>query len=62
VTGSTGDDLFLTLNTLRQSGVLVVLFLIEANPDRAAVEARARAVGVALQVAWRDADVQAVRA
>jgi hypothetical protein len=62
VAGRTTDELFPALHKLRQVGLLVVLFLIEPNPDRAAVEARARAVGAALHVVWRAADLQALRA
>ncbi|HVA93127.1 MAG TPA: DUF58 domain-containing protein [Chloroflexota bacterium] len=62
IAGATSEELFLALHKLRQVGLLVVLFLVEPHPDVAAVEARARAVGVTLQVAWRDADMQAVRA
>jgi hypothetical protein len=62
VAGRTSDELFPALHKLRQVGLLVVLFLIEPNPDRAAVEARARAIGAALHVVWREADMQGVHA
>jgi hypothetical protein len=61
VTGMAGDELFLALNRLRQAGLLVVLFLIEPTGNVAAVEGRARAVGVALQPVWRATGMRGAR-
>jgi uncharacterized protein (DUF58 family) len=62
IVGSTSEELYLALHRLRQSGLLVVVLLVESLPDVAGVEARARAVGATLHVVWREADIQAISA
>jgi hypothetical protein len=57
ITGTPSDQLFMTLHRLREAGALVVLFLVARRPDQAALEARARALGIHLHAVWQDPDM-----
>jgi uncharacterized protein (DUF58 family) len=60
ITAYLTDELLIALHRLRQRGQLVVVFLVEQPRNRAEDEARARAAGVILHVAWREEQFQAV--
>jgi uncharacterized protein (DUF58 family) len=60
ITGTPSDQLFMTLHRLREAGALVVLFLVARRPDQAALEARARALGIRLHAVWQDRDVEVI--
>ena len=60
ITGTLSDQLFMTLHRLREAGALVVLFLVARHPDQAALEARARALGIRLHAVWQDPDLERI--
>jgi hypothetical protein len=60
ITAYLTDELLIALHRLRQRGQLVVVFLVEQPRNRAEDEARARAAGLILHVAWREELFQAV--